>query len=190
MLKKFFIFSFYVAIFIFLICSFYHVDCKVITTNYKSFVTPINKINNEINSVTKSDILAHVKIPKINVDEDIYKVSSSSNNVNKHVTILKESILPNDDKNSIIFLAANSGSGSLAYFKNLDKLQNSDNVIFTYNNVIYTYQVVDIFEEEKDGDIEISKSNSEQLILTTCSPHSDDKQLIVDTILINEKRVN
>ena len=190
MLKKFFIFSFYVAIFIFFICSFYHVDGKVITTNYKSFVTPINKINNEINSVTKSDILAHVKIPKINVDEDIYKVSSSSNNVNKHVTILKESILPNDDKNSIIFLAAHSGSGSLAYFKNLDKLQNSDNVIFTYNNVIYTYQVVDIFEEEKDGDIEISKSNSEQLILTTCSPHSDDKQLIVDTILINEKRVN
>ncbi len=62
--------------------------------------------------------------------------------------------------------------------------------IFTYNNVIYTYQVVDIFEEEKDGDIEISKTNSEQLVLTTCSPHNDDKQLIVDTILINEKRVN
>ena len=105
-------------------------------------------------------------------------------------TILKESILPNDDKNGIIFLAAHSGSGHLAYFKDLDKLQNGDNVIFTYNNVIYTYQVVDVFEEEKDGDIEISKSNSEQLVLTTCSPHNDDKQLIVDTILINEKRVN
>ena len=173
MLKKFFIFSFYVGIFIFFICSFYHVDGKVITTNYKSFVTPINNINNKINPVTKSD-----------------KVSSSSNNVNKHVTILKESILPNDDKNGIIFLAAHSGSGHLAYFKDLDKLQNGDNVIFTYNNVIYTYQVVDVFEEEKDGDIEISKSNSQQLILTTCSPHNDDKQLIVDTILINEKRVN
>ena len=190
MLKKFFIFSFYVGIFIFFICSFYHVDGKVITTNYKSFVTPINNINNKINPVTKSDILAQVRIQKINVDEEIYKVSSSSNNVNKHVTILKESILPNDDKNGIIFLAAHSGSGHLAYFKDLDKLQNGDNVIFTYNNVIYTYQVVDVFEEEKDGDIEISKSNSEQLVLTTCSPHNDDKQLIVDTILINEKRVN
>lgn len=189
MLKKFFIFNFYIIVLIFMICSFYHVDKKVVTTNYKKFVTPINNINSNV-TLTKSDLLAHVTIPKINVDEDIYQMNSSANNVNKHVTILKESILPMENKDSIIFLAAHSGTGHLAYFKNLNKLQLGDIVVFTYNNIIYTYKVSNAFLEEKDGDIEINKSSNNQLVLTTCSPNSDSKQLIVDTILINEKRVN
>ena len=117
-------------------------------------------------------------------------MNSSANSVNKHVTILKESILPTEDKDSIIFLAAHSGTGHLAYFKDLNKLQLGDIVVFTYNNIIYTYKVSNVFLEEKDGDIEINKSSNNQLVLTTCSPNSDSKQLMVDTILINEKRVN
>ena len=190
MLKKFLIFNFYIIIFVFIICSFYRVDTEIVTTNYKDFVTPTNNAyNNIVSNIHKTDLLAHLTIPKIKVDEDIYKIDSSYNNVNEHVTILKESVLPSDNKDSVVFLAAHSGSGHLAYFRNLNKLQDGDVVSFSYNNIIYTYRVVNVFEEEKDGDIEVSRSSNRQLVLTTCSPNNDDKQLIVDTILINEKRV-
>ena len=127
-------------------------------------------------------------IEKIKLDQALYDINSPNNNVEENVTILKGSSLPTNNK-GIIFLAAHSGTGDIAYFNDLDKLKVNDEIIFKYNNINYHYLVDKIFEEEKDGDIEITKSSDNQLVLTTCSKKDSKKQLIVNSNLIQKEEI-
>lgn len=129
----------------------------------------------------QNNVIGNIKINKINIDENLYKIESEENNVDKHVTILKESIFPNKN-NSIVFIAAHSGTGEVAYFKDLDKLEKNDIINLEMNNKQYIYIVKDIWEEPKNGYINVNKENKKQLILTTCSPTNSKKQLIVNCI--------
>ena len=149
----------------------------------------INKesIENTISdSKDKSNYIAKLVIDKLNINNYIYDFNSNKNTVEKNIEILDGSILPNNDT-SIIFLAAHSGNGKIAYFKNLDKLEINDEIYFYYKDYKYIYQVVDIFEIIKDGDIELNKISDNQLVLTTCSPNSSDKQLVVNSKLIRKE---
>ena len=89
-----------------------------------------------------------------------------------------------DKENSIIFLAAHSGRGEIAFFDDLDKLIEKDIITLEYNNELYSYEVTDIWEENKNGYIHINKGKNKQLILTTCSKKKD-KQLIINCVLKN-----
>ena len=115
-----------------------------------------------------------IKNRKTNID-------SPENTIEKHVETLKESITP-DKKNSIMILAAHSGTGKIAYFQELDKLEKNDIVILIYNNNKYKYFVKDIWEEKKNGYIHINREDKKQLILTTCSPTKAKYQLIINCI--------
>lgn len=180
MLKKCSFVSLLLALFIILTFS-YCSDEFSIGYSISSLFGTTNKLKIE------DDLLGRVEIPKIGVAENIYHFDSDKNQVDQHVSILDGSILPNQNNSSIIFLAAHSGRGNVAYFKDLDQLEIGDLIYFYYQDVQYTYQITKIFEEEKDGDIELSKSSEQQLVLTTCSPAHEDKQLIVDTMLIQKK---
>lgn len=109
-------------------------------------------------------------------------------NLDKNVTILKGSILPNKD-NSIIFLAAHSGNSKVSFFNKLDKIKNNQEINFYYNNYKYIYKVIKKYETNKDGDIEVNKDFKNKLILTTCSIHNKKKQLIVESIMIKKKNI-
>ncbi len=125
----------------------------------------------------KDDIIGVLNIPKINFKMGFYNYNSKENNVNKNITLLNNT-LP-DKKNSTMIIAAHSGNSYLGYFKNLDKLDINDNIEIYYNNKKYHYIVDNIYEEEKDGTIEINKNSKDTtLILTTCSKKKD-KQLII-----------
>lgn len=127
-----------------------------------------------------------LKINKINLFNKIYSINDPLNNIEKNVTILNYSNEPSND-NSIIFIAAHSGTGKLAFFKNLNKLEINDTIELTYKNKLYTYQVKDIWEIKKTGNISVEKENSNQLVLTTCSPTKDNYQLIINSILIKKE---
>ena len=129
----------------------------------------------------KKEVFAELIINKINLKEELFDIESSENNVDKHVTILKESIYPDSD-NSIMIIAAHSGIGRIAYFNELDKLKINDEIILIYKNKIYIYIVKDIWEEKKNGYININKEKKKQLVLTTCSPNRDNYQLIINCI--------
>lgn len=153
-----------------------------------------NRLFNKINNIFKIDNslikkenekLGNLFIKKINIEEPLYNVTSINNSVDKHVTILKESILP-DQENSIIFLAAHSGTGKIAYFENLDKLVKNDEIILNIKNKIYKYYVKDIWEEKKKGFINVNKEKTNQLILTTCSPKHKNFQLVINCIEKNK----
>ena len=86
-----------------------------------------------------------------------------------------------------MFIAAHSGTGRLAYFKNLDKLQINDVIKLEYKNINYTYQIKDIWEIKKNGTINVEKENNTQLVLTTCSPNKEGYQLIINSIQIKKE---
>ena len=138
----------------------------------------ITKTIYKININQKQIPIGKLYISKININNDIYSKKSDRNNIEENITILKESISP-EKKDSIMILAAHSGTGSIAYFERLDELIINDEVILQYNNKEYRYEVTDIYEEKKNGYIHIKESNKKQLVLTTCSPNKKDKQLIV-----------
>lgn len=123
-------------------------------------------------------ILATLIIDKIHLEQPIYPINSTLNQVDKHVTILKGSILPTEE-NSIVFLAAHSGEGNIAFFNDLDKLSIKDIIKFTYQNQTYLYEVYNIEEQDKTGIITIPKQQTKALVLTTCSKQNQNKQLVI-----------
>lgn len=126
-----------------------------------------NKSNNRYGTII---------INKINLNEELFPINSSENTIERHVSILKEST------SSLMIIAAHSGIGPIAYFQELDKLELNDEIILIINNKKRIYIVKDIWEEKKNGYININKEKTNQLILTTCSPHKDNYQLVINCI--------
>ena len=143
----------------------------------------VKKVSNENKS--KDEYFAILEIPKINLVEGFYNTNNSDNNVNRHVTMLKESTMPSKN-GSILYLAAHSGSGYIAYFKNLDKLRIGDIVNIKYQDKSYSYSISDIYETVKDGTITVNHNIHENyLVLTTCSKNKN-QQLVITSKLIKQ----
>ncbi len=158
-----------------LIYQKYSINSTSITTTIKEKIsTPI----------TRELPIGYLNISKINLSEKLYNIDSKENTIEKHVTILPVSKSP-EEKNTTIFIAAHSGTGRIAYFKNLDKLSKTDRIKLTYKNKEYTYEIKNIWETKKIGTISIPKANTNQLVLTTCSPNKEGYQLIIDSHIIH-----
>jgi LPXTG-site transpeptidase (sortase) family protein len=141
------------------------------------------KVVKTINKEEKEEYLGILKIPKINLKEGFYNINSKNNNINKSVMILKESLLPSGN-GSIIYLTAHSGTGYLAFFKDLNKLSINDIIYLDIGNHSYQYTINDIYELNKNGKIMVNHNiNEDYLVLTTCL--GKDKQLVVTSKLIN-----
>lgn len=159
---------------------------QIFENNYSSknvLTTDIKVVNSQTN-----DYFAVLKIPKINLTKPLFSKEDSKNNINQNITILKESSLP-DQKYGLLILAAHSGTGPHAYFNNINKLKTDDLIYIIYQGYHYTYKIKDIYEEDKNGKIHIKKYPEQtQIILTTCSTTNNQKQLIINGILIEKKK--
>ena len=137
---------------------------------------------------TKVEInyIAVIKIPKIGLEKGLASKGSYYNNVNRNIQILTESDMPDKEKGNVI-LAGHSGNSSVSYFRKLNKLENNDEVIISYNGKEYIYKMVNSYEIEKNGYAHILR-NAEKTTLTliTCK-HNTNKQLIVICELIEER---
>ena len=137
---------------------------------------------------TKVEInyIAVIKIPKIGLEKGLANKGSYYNNVNRNIQILTESDMPDKEKGNVI-LAGHSGNSSVSYFRKLNKLENNDEVIISYNGKDYVYRMVNSYEIEKNGYAHILR-NAEKTTLTliTCK-HNTNKQLIVICELIEER---
>lgn len=139
--------------------------------------------NVQINKIIEELPIGKLVIKKINLEKNLYTITSNKNNIEKNVTILKNSEDPSIE-NTAFFLAAHSGTGSLAYFQELDKLELNDLIILEYKNKTYKYKVKNIWIDKKNGSITVPKENTNQLILTTCHPQKNNYQLIINCIKI------
>lgn len=166
------------------VCICYILSCN----NIKLATTATNSI--QFKGKKPQEIpIARLIIKDLNINQDIYSIKSKENNVDKNVTILKESILPDND-NSIVFLAAHSGTSKVSYFTKLNKIKSNVRIEFYYNHKKYTYKISEIEEQDKNGYIEIHKADKKQLILTTCSTKNKKKQLLIKSTLINEEKIS
>lgn len=154
----------------------------LVNTNLDTVKTNNNININNIIKLNKEVPIGYIKIPKINLNNEIYNVNSKHNNIEENVTILKSS-KSIKSKDSLIILAAHSGEGKIAYFNNLNKLSINDTIELKYYDGNYIFIVTNVYEQDKVGYIKISKKNKSQLILTTCSTTTNNKQLIIESTL-------
>ena len=142
-----------------------------VTTDYLED-EPGNNKENENNYVP--NYIAFLEIEKINLKQGLLSIDNPYNYVDYHVQILSISDFP-DVINGNFILAGHSGTSSVAYFKNLYKLNTGDEAKVYYNSKVYKYQIVDIYNEVKDGSVTIRRDNSKTtLTLITCT--KDDKE--------------
>lgn len=130
----------------------------------------------------KNNYIGTLEIPKINLKKGFVSPNSKYNDINYNVTIIDGFDYPDVDKGNFI-LAAHSGTGPLALFKNLYKLGTGDIAKVTYKGKLYTYKIVKIYTVKKQGYLTIYRNpNKTTLTLITCT--KDNKKL--QTVYIAE----
>jgi len=126
-----------------------------------------------------------LEIPKIGFSKGFYKKDSSLNNVKYNIKILSQSSYPDEDKGNVIIIG-HSGNYNNSYFRNLYKLELGDTASIKYNNRIYTYKIVNIYTDTKDGTVTIYRDETKNcLTLITCTKDDDTTQTIYILELIN-----
>ena len=152
------------------------VESKIVNENEFQNI----KINKKIfeSDLPSSNVYNFLKIDKINLQRRLYDKNDINNDVDKNVELLYPDSL-RDIENSNVVLAAHSGSASIAFFDDLDRLELGDNITLIVNKQNYFYEVKKVEEVIKDGNIEIASQNRNLLYLTTCSKNDDGKQLII-----------
>lgn len=151
----------------------------------KKFIDKNSEIANSFSSektiqtepLQQEDFLAVIEIPKIELRKGLVDRNSPNNDVDKNICILKETTFPDEKENSHILLAAHSGTGKIAYFKNLSKLEQKDRINFYYKGTKYIYEVSDMYEIEKTGMATIRYTNGSDITLITCV-YGTNKQIV------------
>ena len=138
----------------------------------KQETIPITEVNNTNYYIGK------LEIPKIGFSRGFVDKNSKDNNVDKNITVIKESSMP-DVKGGNLIIAGHSGTGPLAFFNELYNLTKNDRVYVHYNNTKYIYKIVNIYKQKKIGKIKIYRSKSKTtLTLVTCTNNNKNTQTI------------
>ena len=167
------------------IVEFYE-EQEEINNNISSETTEKTEIaKEEVKSTTPLDYIAVLKIPSIGLEKGLVSKDSYYNNVNKNIKILDESDMP-DEENGNVILAAHSGNGKNAFFKNLNKLKIDNIVSIFYNGYEYRYRMVNTYDVEKTGTVEILRNAQKNtLTLITCR-HNTNKQIVIICELVEK----
>lgn len=145
----------------------------------------VDYVDEEISNPKESDesnytpnYIAFLEIDKINLRQGLLPKENKYNYVDYHVQILNVSDFP-DVVNGNFILAGHSGTSSVAYFKNLYKLNLGDIAKVYYNSKVYTYSIINIYKEDKDGSLNIFRDvNKTTLTLITCTKNDKLHQTI------------
>ena len=130
------------------------------------------------NSFGRNSYIGTLEIPKIKVKKGFVDPSSKYNDINYNVTIIETSVYPDVEKGAFI-LAEHSGSGPLAYFKDLYKLDVGDKAYVSYKGVKYTYKIVKIYKQKKQGYVTIYRDpDKTTLALITCTKGDKKSQTV------------
>lgn len=136
------------------------------------------KANNKI----IDEVLFIICIPRINLEEKVYNIDSSKNNVDYNIEILEGS----DINNNFLFLAAHSGDGKANYFNRLNELEVGDIIWIFDGNLKKFFVVDDIFYIYKNGYFEYSSFvNNNILYLITCNVDNSFEQLVIKAIMVD-----
>ena len=135
--------------------------------------------------VITNEYIGYLIIPKINLTKGFLDRRSSENDVEKNIYIVDGSTYPDVEKGNFI-IAAHSGPGWQAFFNDLYQLTTGDQIYVTYKGKKYTYQLTNIYKQEKTGKIAIYRNYEKStLTLITCTNHDLTSQTVYISELIN-----
>ena len=136
------------------------------------------KEDNNSYVIDYSKYLGVLEIPRIGLKRGFYNTDSKYNNIQYNVTMIGGSNLPDVDKGNLI-LMAHSGDAYISYFAYLWMLGVGDHAYVTYNGRKYDYQVVNIYNVQKNG-VAVIRRNKERTTLTliTCTKDNDSSQTV------------
>lgn len=176
--------------FIYNYCVISQQEKKVVNylANKVDIVDQVEKDHEEaIKETTKEKPKGILEIPTINFRQAFYAIDSKENNVNKNIEVLKNSKMPNEK--GILAIAGHSGNSPLGFFKNLVSLSLKDKIMVYFEHNLYCYEITNIYEEPKTGEVKIFwKSNETIILLTTCSQRKDMQLNIIGNLV--ETKVN
>lgn len=119
-----------------------------------------------------------LEIPLLGFSKGFYKKESNLNNVKFNIKILPQSAYPDEDKGNVIIIG-HSGNYNNSYFRDLYKLEIDDTAIIKYDNKTYTYKIVNIYTEAKDGTVTVYRDETKNcLTLITCTKDDNTTQTI------------
>lgn len=145
---------------------------------------PTEEVIEDNNNYIYEEYLGVLDIPKINFYKGFYSKTSSLNNVQFNLFVLKESDYP-DVVNGNLIIAGHSGNYSNSYFNDLYKLSIDDTVTVHYQGKDYIYKITKIYNEKKTGTVRILRNrNKTSLTLITCTNGDNYHQTIYIAELI------
>jgi len=145
---------------------------------------PTEEVKEDNNNYIYEEYLGVLDIPKINFYKGFYSKTSSLNNVQFNLFVLKESDYP-DVVNGNLIIAGHSGNYSNSYFNDLYKLSIDDTVTVHYQGKDYIYKITKIYNEKKIGTVRILRNrNKTSLTLITCTNGDNYHQTIYIAELI------
>ena len=148
-----------------------------ITDTPQTSSKPVTKKTSFVDQV-KKEFIGYLEIKKINLKQGLVSMNSYYNNVKYNIQMIETSDYPDKDKGNLI-LAGHSGSGYLAFFKNLYKLSLGDEAKIYYKGYVYTYKIVNIYNVPKNGQIKINRNVLKTcLTLITCTHNSKTEQTV------------
>lgn len=145
---------------------------------------PTEEGKEDNNNYIYEEYLGVLDIPKINFYKGFYSKTSSLNNVQFNLFVLKESDYP-DVVNGNLIIAGHSGNYNNSYFNDLYKLSIDDTVTVHYQGKDYIYKITKIYNEKKTGTVRILRNrNKTSLTLITCTNGDNYHQTIYIAELI------
>ena len=106
-----------------------------------------------------------------------YDYDNPLNNVDENIELINTNI------DNTYLLAGHSGIGKNTYFNDLRYLKLNDDIYLEFDGYTIHYQVINIYRELKNGQINI-KRQEDQIILTTCDQLYKGYQLIIEGIKV------
>lgn len=123
--------------------------------------------------------LAVIEIPSISLNTGIVMSNSSFSTMNRNVSIYPTSDMPNVENGNFILFAHN-GSSRVAYFKNISKLKNGNEIFIYYNNEKFTYKVINKYEVAMTDKTPLYKIKDKTIItLITCKSGNNKFRTII-----------
>lgn len=117
-----------------------------------------------------------IAIPKLKINAGVVK-ETSTDLLKKGPGLYESSPLPDKIGGNVCIAAHRTTYG--AWFRNVDQLEEGDEIILDYNGVKYTYQVQRVFIVDKKDWTVIESQDYPAITLTSCHPLRSSKQRIV-----------
>ena len=142
-------------------------------------------LENNLPDEVTNNYIGYLTIPKINLKKGFLDYRSTENDVEKNILVVEGSTYPDIEKGNLI-LAGHSGTGWKAFFNDLYKLAIGDQLIVNYKGKVYTYNIVNIYKQDKVGKIGIYRNyDKTTLTLVTCTNNDSKTQTIYISELVS-----